>query len=59
MGSFKETLPLVVGVSPSLHLFSPHLPSEQVLWELTVEVFPTSLAKLKAVAMIAQVPLVL
>ena len=56
MGSFKETLPSVEGL-PSLHLSSLLLPSEQVLWEPTVEVSPASLAKPEAMAMIAQMPL--
>jgi len=56
MGSFEETLPFVKGL-PSPHLSSLLLPSEQVLWEPTVEVSPASLAKPEAVAVIAQVPL--
>jgi len=52
-----ETLSLAVRVLPLLHLFSPHLSLEPVLWEPTVEVFPAFLAKLEAMTMIAQMPL--
>jgi len=58
MGSLEETLPLVVGVSPSLHSFSPLPPSEQVLVDLSVEAPSVFLAKLEAVAINASVPLV-
>ena len=58
MDFLLETLPLVVGALPLLHLFSPHLPLEQVLWVSTVEATPTSLAKPEVMAMLALVPLV-
>jgi len=52
MGFIEHLLPFVKG-APLLHLFSLLLPSEQVLFEPTVEALLASLAILEAVVFIA------